>query len=273
MNAIFFFSIDGFDIPISCHKIVVKEAVVAVKLLIANHSNILLFEIQHHKAYTLFDMTKVSPYELWFFDQRQEFIAKSFCLQKGDAPLQIQTKAPYIALIPRENVNAKLTKLITDFKCDFFRLGKDTIGLSNNNIEEKYAYSLDRKEQVFKTWDELILLFELTDLLYPNNEIVKKVHKMQTEKKVSTERFHTRSQPNEAIKNLDVNLDESTLKSLIKKWEELIIDAYIYLQEARKRGGTFGHKVGPIWAFQKKLKEQFEGELLKLTPIDIYHDK
>jgi len=29
-------------------------------------------------------------------------------------------------------------------------------------------------------------------------------------------------------------------------------------------GGTLGHKVGPIWSFQKSAKERYQEEILKL---------
>ncbi|EAZ95082.1 hypothetical protein FBBAL38_08844 [Flavobacteria bacterium BAL38] len=29
-------------------------------------------------------------------------------------------------------------------------------------------------------------------------------------------------------------------------------------------GGTLGHKVGPIWSFQKCTKEKYKGKILKL---------
>ena len=32
-----------------------------------------------------------------------------------------------------------------------------------------------------------------------------------------------------------------------------------YLQQARKSGGTLGHKIGPIWSFHKREKEKLKG--------------
>jgi hypothetical protein len=55
------------------------------------------------------------------------------------------------------------------------------------------------------------------------------------------------------------------LKSLILKWEELVIESYFYLQQARKSGGTLGHKIGPIWSFHKREKEKYENMILKLN--------
>ena len=131
------------------------------------------------------------------------------------------------------------------------------------------SYEINRKEQVFKTWDEFILILELTVLIYCDSEILKEVLKIQSEKKLKTEQSHTRNSSNEAFKNIKLKTDEHILKSLLLKWEELEIDAYLYLQEARKRGGTVCYKIGPIWSFQKMEKEKYEGMLLQLTKIEL----
>ena len=130
-------------------------------------------------------------------------------------------------------------------------------------------YEINRKEQVFKTWDELILILELTALLYIDSEIIKEVLKIQSEKKLQSEQIYSRKSSNDALKKINLKIDEHILKSLIIKWEELEIDAYLYLQEARARGGTLGHKIGPIWSFHKKEKEKYEGKLLQLTKIEL----
>ena len=57
------------------------------------------------------------------------------------------------------------------------------------------------------------------------------------------------------------------------KWEELVVESYFYLQQARKMGGTMGHKIGPIWSFHKKEKEKFENTILKINPCNITKDK
>ena len=46
------------------------------------------------------------------------------------------------------------------------------------------SYEINRKEQVFKTWDEFILILELTALMYSDSEIIKELLKIQSEKKL-----------------------------------------------------------------------------------------
>lgn len=105
MNTLFidFSSKERGTIVLPCQIVEVNETVIVVKSLIVENPNILLFEVKHNQINTLFDLTKVSPYELWYFAQNQEFIAKSFSLQNGDAPFQIQTQARFVILIPTVN--------------------------------------------------------------------------------------------------------------------------------------------------------------------------
>ena len=47
-------------------------------------------------------------------------------------------------------------------------------------------------------------------------------------------------------------------KKIIETWEKLIYWQSVYLEEARKGGGTMGHKVGSLRDQQERLKELFE---------------
>jgi hypothetical protein len=124
MNTLFlnFSTIDRETIVLPCQKTEVTDSVVVVKSLIAVNPKILLLEIKHNYINTLLDLTNVSPYELWYFDQQQIFIAKSFSLQNGAAPFQIQTQARYVALIPFKDEKVNKTNLIMDFKCHSIKL-------------------------------------------------------------------------------------------------------------------------------------------------------
>lgn len=73
--------------------------------------------------------------------------------------------------------------------------------------------------------------------MYSDSEIIKELLKIQSEKKLKSEQLYSRESSNDALK-INLKIDGHILKSLIIKWEELEIDAYLYLQEARARGGT-----------------------------------
>ena len=68
------------------------------------------------------------------------------------------------------------------------------------------SYEINRKEQVFKTWDEFILILELTVLIYSDSEIIKKVLRIQSEKKLKTEQSHTGNSSNDAFKNIKLKI-------------------------------------------------------------------
>lgn len=121
------------------------------------------------------------------------------------------------------------------------------------------------KEKVFKTWDELYFLLELTSSKTNDKEVIMEIMKTQLSKKESWELFYERKEWN-PINEIELKIDPSNiLKSLILKWEELVIESYFYLQQARKLGGTLGHKIGPIWSFHKREKEKYENIILKLN--------
>lgn len=121
------------------------------------------------------------------------------------------------------------------------------------------------KEKVFKTWDELYFLLELTSSKTNDKKVIMEIMKTQLSKKESWELFYERKEWN-PINEIELKIDPSNiLKSLILKWEELVIESYFYLQQARKLGGTLGHKIGPIWSFHKREKEKYENMILKLN--------
>jgi len=124
------------------------------------------------------------------------------------------------------------------------------------------------KEEVFRLWDELMLLVEMADLMTGNdtktNDIVNEIHSVLSLKKEYLESSHDRKNWNPVLQNFSFNPDTNILKELIMKWEEVVIESFLFLQEARMQGGTYGHKVGPIWYFHKSEKEKYVEMLIEL---------
>ena len=121
-----------------------------------------------------------------------------------------------------------------------------------------------KKESTFHLWDEYVYLLKLLKTKYPENNLICELLQLQIEKKSRSEVFQERKEKSRLhyeVNNLE-NIDLE--KEVILKWEEFIIEAFYYLQEARIWGGTYGHKVGPIWYSQKSIKEKYEWEILKL---------
>jgi hypothetical protein len=102
MNTLFlrvsFNSVETISLP--ANIIELEETNVVVNTLLQDHPKTLFFTIKHQHLNTLLDFTNCAPYELWYFDEEEQFTGKSFSLQKGHAPFLIQTQARFIALVP-----------------------------------------------------------------------------------------------------------------------------------------------------------------------------
>ena len=121
-----------------------------------------------------------------------------------------------------------------------------------------------KKESTFHLWDEYLYLLKLLQTKYPENKLICELLQLQIEKKSRSEVFQERKEKSRLhyeVNNLE-NIDLE--KEVILKWEEFIIEAFYFLQEARMIGGTYAHKVGPIWYSQKSIQEEYEWEILKL---------
>lgn len=66
---------------------------------IINGQNYLL-AVKHHQLNTVLDVTRITPYQLIFFDDKQNFIGCSASLGKPEHLFSIQTTAKYILLVP-----------------------------------------------------------------------------------------------------------------------------------------------------------------------------
>lgn len=125
-----------------------------------------------------------------------------------------------------------------------------------------------KKEEIFRLWDELMLLLEITALITVNdektNKTISEIRSVLSLKKKNWEIFYERKNWDSVLQNFTFNPNNDLLKELIMKWEEIVIESYLCLQEARKRGGTLGHKIGPIWSFHKQEKEKYAEILLKI---------
>lgn len=101
-----FNSLETITMP--SYIIEVEDTFILVNKLIQQNPKTFFFKINHKQINTLLDLTNCSPYELWYFDEKEKFTGKSFSLQKGGAPFLIQTQARFIALVP---LNIKYTAI------------------------------------------------------------------------------------------------------------------------------------------------------------------
>ena len=121
-----------------------------------------------------------------------------------------------------------------------------------------------KKEVVFHVWDEYMLILDLAIIITPNNEMLLEIKAVQFEKKKRWENFYERKIWIPVLENIELDPDMDIVMALILKWEELVLESFLYLQEAIKMGGIMGHKIGPIWSFHKKEKEKYTALLLRI---------
>lgn len=105
--------------------------------------------------------------------------------------------------------------------------------------------TVDYKFETFKSWKELIILLEINAL---TNDVFIELYHLHKKKFIAQSHLQDFKQQ---IKNEDLSIfigDNSYLE-VIYKWSETIIYAYKFLQYARNKGGTYGHRVGCLWHF------------------------
>ena len=74
----------------------------------------ILLHIQNQQLTTLLDCTGVTPYEIWYFDEKFQFTGKAYSLHEGSGTFQIQTQAKWVLFV---HLHSKEFKDLQDFNC------------------------------------------------------------------------------------------------------------------------------------------------------------
>ena len=118
----------------------------------------------------------------------------------------------------------------------------------------------DYKYETFKSWSELLILLKVQTL---TNELlveIVKIHKEKFKRQSNLQELHKQIN----IEESDIFIGTNNNLEIIYKWQETIFFSYKFLQYARSRGGTYGHKVGCLWKF---LSDNFEENQKILTTL------
>lgn len=110
------------------------------------------------------------------------------------------------------------------------------------------------KEETFTSWYELITLIEYLALTVTEFEPILKLLKERYNRQIVFQDVPVSI----SVKEFEIFDTDNTYAEVIHKWLETIVYAYKFLQYARSRGGTYGHKVGPIWYFLKDNYKNYE---------------
>lgn len=100
-------------------QVIENQSVEVFKLLSHNISSIVI-EITHDQITTLLDLTRVTPYEVWYFDAEKQFTGKTFSCDKGNGTFRVETQARYIFLWHMQ-VDDKRTIDLKNFICGEFK--------------------------------------------------------------------------------------------------------------------------------------------------------
>ena len=73
-----------------------------------------LLHIQNQQLTTLLDCTGVTPYEIWYFDEKFQFTGKAYSLHESSGTFQIQTQAKWVLFV---NLHSKEFKDLQGFNC------------------------------------------------------------------------------------------------------------------------------------------------------------
>jgi len=103
----------------------------------------------------------------------------------------------------------------------------------------------DYKFETFKAWSELLILLEVQALTNEAFVEIFKAHQERFARQSKLQEFNKQIKAEE----LDIFIGTDTYLELQYKWQEAIFYSYKFLQYARSRGGTYGHKVGGLWNF------------------------
>lgn len=88
-------------------------------------------EISHSGLTTQLDFTGVTPYEIWFFDEKKQFTGKTFSFHGGSGTFRVETQARFI-LIWNTNEDKDTQGKLANFKCKELVVEAESFGVSTN---------------------------------------------------------------------------------------------------------------------------------------------
>ena len=100
-------SLEVYLIPNEARTILLQE-------VIEQNEFPVLLQIQNQQLTTLLDCTGVTPYEIWYFDEKFQFTGKAYSLHEGSGTFQIQTQAKWVLFV---HLHSKEFKDVQGFNC------------------------------------------------------------------------------------------------------------------------------------------------------------
>ena len=102
-----------------------------VSALIEEQSTPVGIEISHSGLTTQLDFTAVTPYEIWFFDDRKQFTGKAFSFHEGSGTFRVETQARFL-LIWNTKEDKDTQEKLANFKCKELLVDTDRFAVTTN---------------------------------------------------------------------------------------------------------------------------------------------
>lgn len=107
---------------------IIENRSVSVSNLLSDSIAPIGIELSHEELTTLIDFTGVTPYEIWYFDGKKQFMGKTFSFQEGSGTFRVETQARFV-LLWNIKEDEEALKILRNFDCKAFgfELTKNTI--------------------------------------------------------------------------------------------------------------------------------------------------
>jgi hypothetical protein len=100
-------SFDSETVALSVPVIPVVQTTLNVAALVNDSPEGCLLQLPATTLTTLLDLTTLNPYELWYFNEKQNFTGKAFALSTSEGSFMVQTQAKF-ALVLHRQINSNL---------------------------------------------------------------------------------------------------------------------------------------------------------------------
>lgn len=95
-------SFDSETVSLSVPVIPVVQPIVAVAALLNASPEGCLLQLPATALTTLLDLSNLNPYEIWYFNEKQNFTGKAFALSTSNGSFMVQTQAKFALVLHRE---------------------------------------------------------------------------------------------------------------------------------------------------------------------------
>lgn len=107
-------------ISLNVQSHLISNRSIEVSKLLSETSIPVGIECSRDQITTLLDFTGVTPYEIWYFDDKKQYSGKTFNFHQGNGTFRVETQARFILLWnAKEDKNAKILQHFNPIEYSF----------------------------------------------------------------------------------------------------------------------------------------------------------